>query len=170
MLRLAMFRIRPLRVQQGKAFAMKDVIQLDGFFPYRLATAAEAFSRSLMNVYGRRYGLSREEWRLLFLLAGVEQMTSLELGQRTTLDKVQVSRAAQRLEAKGLISRAIAASDRRLRLYACTPTGKALFAEILPKVEAQASDILHAMPQQDRAALERGLASLLEAIDSAPVT
>ena len=146
---------------------MKDIVQLDGFFPYRLAIAAEAFSRSLMNVYGRRYGLSREEWRLLFLLAGVNDMTSLELGQRTTLDKVQVSRAAQRLEEKGLISRAIASSDRRLRLYACTTTGKALFDEILPQVEAQASDILQSMPPQERAALERGLVALLQAIDSA---
>ncbi len=146
---------------------MKDNVQLDGFFPYKLAIAAEAFSRCLMNVYGRRYGLSREEWRLLFLLAGVEEMTSLELGQRTTLDKVQVSRAAQRLEEKGLISRAIAQSDRRLRLYACTATGKALFAEILPQVETQASDILRAMPPPDRAALEQGLAALLHAIERA---
>ncbi|WP_246086185.1 MarR family winged helix-turn-helix transcriptional regulator [Roseinatronobacter monicus] len=145
---------------------MKDIVQLDGFFPYRLAIAAEAFSRSLMNVYGRRYGLSREEWRLLFLLAGVDKMTSLELGQRTTLDKVQVSRAAQKLEEKGLISRAIAARDRRLRLYTCTPSGKALFAEILPQVEARASNILHAMPADDRAALEQGLAALLRAIDT----
>ena len=145
---------------------MKDIVQLDGFFPYRLAIAAEAFSRSLMKVYGRRYGLSREEWRLLFLLAGVDAMTSLELGQRTTLDKVQVSRAAQRLEEKGLISRAIAASDRRLRLYSCTEQGKALFAEILPQVETQARGILQAMPETDRAALERGLAALLVAIDS----
>lgn len=145
---------------------MKDVVQLDGFFPYRLAIAAEAFSRSLMKVYGRRYGLSREEWRLLFLLAGVDAMTSLELGQRTTLDKVQVSRAAQRLEDKGLISRAIAANDRRLRLYSCTERGKVLFAEILPQVETQASGILQAMPESDRAALERGLAALLVAIEN----
>jgi len=143
---------------------MRDIVELDGFFPYRLAIAADAFSRSLVNVYGRRYGLSREEWRLLFLLADVEKMTSLELGQRTTLDKVQVSRAAQRLEDKGLISRAIAARDRRLRLYTCTPTGKALFAEILPQVEAQASDILRAMSADDRGALEQGLAALLRAI------
>lgn len=145
---------------------MKDIVQLDGFFPYRLAIAAEAFSRRLMNVYGRRYGLSREEWRLLFLLAGAGKMTSLELGQRTTLDKVQVSRAAQKLEEKGLISRAVSARDRRLRLYTCTTSGKALFAEIRPQVEGQASAILRAMSADDCAALEQGLAALLRAIDT----
>lgn len=146
---------------------MKDVARLDGFFPYRLAVAAEAFSRALMAVYGRRYGLSREEWRLLFLLADMPEMTSLELGRRTTLDKVQVSRAAQRLEDKGLISRAIAPSDRRLRLYACTEKGRALFASLLPQVQARAEDILKAMPRDDRLALEQGLAALHRAIEAA---
>jgi DNA-binding MarR family transcriptional regulator len=145
--------------------ALTDSVQLDSFFPYKLAITAEAFSQSLMQVYSREYGLNREEWRLLFLLAGVPDITSLELGQRTTLDKVQVSRAAHRLEQKGLITRAIAPNDRRLRLYACTPSGRALFAEILPKVEAQASDILHAIPHQQRAALEHGLGALMHAIN-----
>ena len=145
---------------------MKDTAQLDGFFPYRLAVAAEAFSRSLVAVYGRRYGLSREEWRLLFLLADTPEMTSLELGRRTTLDKVQVSRAAGRLEEKGLISRAIAPSDRRLRLYACTETGRNLFAALLPKVQARAEDILNAMSPKDRQALEQGLAALHRVIET----
>lgn len=141
-----------------------DTHRLDGFFPYRLAVAAEGFSRALVAVYGRRYGLSREEWRLLFLLAGTGQMTSLELSARTTLDKVQVSRAAQRLEEKGLISRAIAPSDRRLRLYTCSEAGRALFAEIKPQIEARAEAILAAMPTEGRAALEQGIAALTEAL------
>ena len=141
-----------------------DSARLDGFFPYRLAVAAEGFSRALMAVYGRRYGLSREEWRLLFLLAGTGQMTSLELSQRTTLDKVQVSRAAQRLEEKGLITRAIAPSDRRLRLYTCNAAGRATFAEILPQLEARAEAILQAMEPEGRMALEHGIAALATAL------
>ncbi len=49
---------------------------LDDFFPYRLAATAEAFSRNLVDVYGRQHGLTREEWRLLFLLAGGNSVTS----------------------------------------------------------------------------------------------
>ncbi|GGF74537.1 DNA-binding transcriptional regulator, MarR family [Mameliella alba] len=138
--------------------------ELEGFFPYRLAVAAEGFSRNLVEVYGRRFGLSREEWRLLYLLAGEDEVTSLELGRRSTLDKVQVSRASQRLEEKGLITRAIAPDDRRLRLYTCTDKGRALFDEVLPQVEARSDEILRAMSTEDRAALERGLAALTEAM------
>ena len=44
-------------------------MELNAFFPYRLAIAAEGFSRNLSEVYGAQFGLTREEWRLLFLLA-----------------------------------------------------------------------------------------------------
>ena len=138
-------------------------MQLETFFPYRLAVAAEMFSRNLIDVYGRAYGLSREEWRLLFLLAGAPRLTSLELSRRTTLDKVQVSRAAQRLEEKGVISRAISEEDRRLRVYECTEAGRRLFDEVMPQVEGRASEILNAMTAEERAALDKGLAALTRA-------
>ena len=142
---------------------------LETFFPYRLAATAEAFSRNLVDVYGRQYGLSREEWRLLFLLSAGDSVTSLDLSRRTTLDKVQVSRASQRLEDKGLITRQIAPNDRRLRLYTSTDAGKALFNTILPQVEARTQDILSAMPEGDLEALHRGLSALATAIgDSTP--
>lgn len=145
---------------------MKDTKkQLDHFFPYRLAATAEAFSRNLVDVYGRQYGLSREEWRLLFLLADGESVTSLDLSRRTTLDKVQVSRASQRLEDKGLITRQVAPTDRRLRLYTCTDAGIALFKKILPQVEARAHQILGAMKEEDLNALMQGLAALFDAIN-----
>ena len=137
---------------------------LETFFPYRLAVVAEAFSRQLVAVYGRDHGLSREEWRLLFLLDEARSLDSLQLSQRTSLDKVQVSRAASRLEEKGLITREILGSDRRLRNYAITELGDALFRQAFGEVEARADEILQAMPARDRAALERGVAALDQAI------
>ena len=139
-------------------------MNLETYFPYLLASTAESFSRMLVAVYGRTYGLSREEWRLLLLLADAGQLTSLELAQRTTLDKVQVSRAAQKLEDKGLISRSVPASDRRLRVYTCTQAGQELFAEVFPKVEDQANAILDAMSTEARDNLREGLKALSVAV------
>lgn len=139
-------------------------MKLETFFPYQLAIVAEAFSRNLTEVYGREFGLSREEWRLLFLLADEEEVTSLDLGRRTTLDKVQVSRASQRLEEKGLLTRAVADNDRRLRIYRCTPAGRALFARALPQVEARARLILDELNTDDLQALLRGLDALRQAM------
>lgn len=139
-------------------------MQLETYFPYRLALAAEAFSQKLVEVYGRTYGLSREEWRLLLLLAEAQQLTSYDLAQRTTLDKVQISRASQRLEDKGLITREVSQVDKRLRVYACTKAGQKLFAEVFPLVDAQANAVLARLSDDDRAALAQGVEALTRAV------
>jgi DNA-binding MarR family transcriptional regulator len=106
----------------------------------------------------------REEWRLLFLLAEAGSIDSVRLAQRTSLDKVQVSRAASRLEEKGLIIRTISEEDRRLRHYAVTNAGQALFQKAFGEVDAKANAILSAMSEQDRQALETGIAALHKAV------
>lgn len=140
-------------------------MQLETFFPYRLAITAEAFSRHLVAVYGHAYGLSREEWRLLFLIDGADEITSLDLARRSTLDKVQISRASQKLEERGLISRAVAGADRRLRLFSITAEGKQTFSRAFAEVEARAAEILARLDDEDSAALERGLLALRQACD-----
>ncbi|MBT9384321.1 MarR family transcriptional regulator [Pseudooceanicola sp. CBS1P-1] len=136
---------------------------LQTFFPYQLAVTAEAFSRHLVEVYQHDYGFSREEWRFLFLLAGEESLSSLDLARRSSMDRVQVSRAASRLEQKGLIRRTVSLQDRRLRIYSCTPKGRALFEEAYPRVAARAEAILGRLSPEERAALELGLNALLNA-------
>ena len=139
-------------------------MKLEAYFPYKLASTAEAFSRRLVDVYGRTFGLSREEWRLLLLLADAGELTSLELAKRTTLDKVQVSRAAAKLEEKGLITRSVPKSDRRLRVYTCSDEGQRLFANVFPQVEACANAMLRNMKPDDLEALTRGLQALEDAV------
>jgi len=147
---------------------VESTVQLEAFFPYRLAIAAEAFSRNLAEVYGRAFGLSRGEWRLLFLLQSGDPIDSVELARRCTLDRVQVTRAAQRLESKGLIVRKVAENDRRLRIYRCTPEGLRLFAAALPGVEARARKILEALSPEERAALEKGVSALIDSMSADP--
>ncbi|MFT3691114.1 MarR family winged helix-turn-helix transcriptional regulator [Paenirhodobacter sp.] len=79
-------------------------------------------------------------------------LTQSPEAQRTSLDKVQVSRAASRLEEKGLIDRAILSSDRRLP----TEAGRALFQQVFAEVSGRAVEILSLMPPEDREAFARG--------------
>lgn len=143
-------------------------MKLEAYFPYKLAIAAEAFSQRLVDVYGHGYGLTREEWRMLLLLADAGRLTSHELSRRTTLDKVQVSRASQRLEQKGLITRAISQKDRRLRDYTCTEAGYALFNEVYPKVEQRGNALLSALNDEDRQALFKGIDALIQVVAERP--
>lgn len=139
-------------------------MSIESFFPYQLAVAAAALSHELEDVYRREGGLSREEWRVLFLLADVEYLTSKALSQRSSLDKVQISRAARKLESKGLITGESSTSDRRLRDYRCTEKGRRYFRELFPRVEARARDVLARMADADRTALERGVDGLIRAV------
>ena len=139
-------------------------MRIETFFPYRLAVVAEAFSRQLVEVYGREHGLSREEWRVLFLLEDAGTLNSLQIAERTSLDKVQVSRAATRLEAKALITRKVLGSDRRLRQYTITDHGDALFRAAFAGVAARADEILSAMAGPDLEALLQGLSALDKAV------
>lgn len=135
-------------------------MKIEHFFPYQLAVAAAAFSRQLESVYRREGGLSREEWRVLFLLSNAAGLTSKELSQRSSLDKVQISRAAKRLEARRLISSAESERDRRLRDYCCTEAGRALFETLFPQVEKRAGEILAGLSAEEFAALRKGVAAL----------
>ena len=139
-------------------------MRIESFLPYRLAVVAESMSRQLGAVYAGKHGLTREEWRLLFLIEDAGEIDSLQLAGRTSLDKVQVSRAATRLEDKALIQRRVSAGDRRLREYAITEAGRALFQQVFGAVEARAGAIFMAMPAEDRAALEQGIGALGKAI------
>ena len=140
-------------------------MELENFFPYELAVAAARMSRQLEAVYSKDGGLSREEWRVLFLLAGVTELTSKELSRRSSLDKVQISRAAKRLEEKGHIVGTESKIDRRLRDYACTDQGKAFFQSLFPKVNSKAEMVFGLMDPDDLDALRRGVNGLTKATE-----
>lgn len=143
-------------------------MRLDDFLPYRLAVAAEAVSHALSTVYRDAYGLTREEWRILAALDDTGLLSSVEIARRTALDKVQVCRAAQRLEDRRLLLRGIDADDRRLRLFSLTQSGKHLFAQVFPAVHIRAEELLANLSADERAVLERVLAQLQSSAGQIP--
>jgi DNA-binding MarR family transcriptional regulator len=123
-------------------------------FAYRLAILADRVSLAVARVYEDRFGLSRAEWRVVAALAANERMAAKELGPYSTLDKMQVSRAVQLLEAAGYVERQEDESDRRSKILRLTPGGQALYRQIRPLVVAQETYILGALKPEERAALD----------------
>ena len=103
---------------------------LEDFLPYRLAVLAHTMSRELSGVYGERFGLSIPEWRILANLGRFGPLYAGELAERSSMDKPKVTRALQRLEAAGIVQRAVDAEDRRQVRLALTRRGRAMFREI----------------------------------------
>ena len=136
-------------------------MNLQAFLPYRLAVLSEAVSRCVSQVYGERFLLTRDEWRVLAALAESDAMKSTAAALHTTLDKMQVSRACGRLEHRGLIRRDEDPDDRRNKILRLTPDGRGLLDQVVPIVQQREADLLQALDPQERAALEQTIDKLL---------
>ncbi len=144
----------------GAGSARTDRLDLDRFLPYRLSVAQLAVSRCLARIYERRFGLSRQEWRTLAVLGQDAPLTAGGVCARTSMDKVQVSRAVARLLTVGLLDRRPDRRDRRRGLLRPTPRGRAVYREIVPLVLARQRDLLAVLSEREVRAFERVLDKL----------
>jgi DNA-binding MarR family transcriptional regulator len=134
-------------------------MDLQRFFPYRLAVLADAVSRAIADVYEQRFDLGRDEWRVLAALVPGPMKTG-DVIAHTTLDKMQVSRAVARLEAGGLIEREADSADRRTRVLRLTAAGRTLFRRIAPLAQAREAFLLEALDADEQRVLDRALDKL----------
>ena len=128
-------------------------MELEKFFPYRLAVLAEQVSLATAQVYRERFALSRDEWRVLAALAHQGEVRTADVKDRTTLDKMQVSRALARLERDGLVARLPDPDDGRAWRVRLLPAGMALYRKIVPMVQAREEYLLSDLTAQEREVL-----------------
>jgi DNA-binding MarR family transcriptional regulator len=124
-------------------------LDLQQYFPYRLARLAEQVSLAVAEVYGARFSLSRQEWRILAVLGTRPEVATKEIGRLTTLDKMHVSRAMQALEARGIITRSRDPDDGRERIVALTAAGRALYRRIVPFALMREAELLGALSPRE---------------------
>lgn len=140
-------------------------MELDNFMPYQLVLLAESVSQSLSSVYRDRFSLSRDEWRILAALSGLDQAKTTTIIERTALDKMRVSRALATMMEAGLLQKEPDPDDRRNTLLKLLPAGKALYAKIVPMALARESFLLDALPPEDQATFKRALKTLQDRAD-----
>ena len=141
-----------------------SVFDLDRFLPYRFAVVAGRISRGFARRYGARFGLSNPEWRILAHLSQEDAVSVRDIHERADLEKSKASRAAARLQDAGLISKRANQTDRRLVELSLTEKGRAVMAELIPLARDYEAEVLAELAPEDRAALDRTLASLKEAL------
>ncbi len=137
-------------------------MNLQEFLPYRLAVVTDAVSRALAAVYADRFKLTRDQWRVIAQLAEERELNATELGARTSLPKMQVSRAVTGLEQDGLVTRTADPDDRRNLVVRLTAAGRALYRKIEPLVLEREAFLLDALDSEERAVLKRALAQIEE--------
>jgi len=137
-------------------------MELQRFFPYRLARLAEAVSQATAQVYNERFNLTRDEWRVLAGLADSPEVKTALVLERTTLDKMRISRALASMEKSGLIGRAPDPHDGRGQLVRLLPAGRALYRKIVPMVQAREEYLLGALDATERELLDKTLEKILD--------
>jgi DNA-binding MarR family transcriptional regulator len=138
-------------------------LSLEQFMPYRLSYSANLVSEAIAQQYSAIFNLTIPEWRVVAHVAEQSGITQQEIGLRTRMDKVTVSRATIALAARGFVSRNENPADRRSRLLSLTPAGRRLYGAIAPK----ALELERAVFGQFSAAEMAAFRSFLQRVDAA---
>jgi len=140
--------------------------RLEEYLPCRLSVAANAVSQLIARAYEDRFGRKVPQWRVIAVLADEGPLTPLALCERTVMDKVTVTRAAQALVERRLVKREPHATDGRSRLLRLTEAGERLHAEIAPLAPEYERQLLAGMDEGKTERSKRRLRRLQEAADA----
>ena len=132
----------------AKAMPGSDMppLLLDGFLPYRTARLATALSRRLAERYEARFEISVAEWRIIIHLTQESEISIRDIYTRVDMDRARVTRAVQRLQARGLVSKLVNESDRRLIRLALSDSGRQMANEIAGIAARFEAELLAAVP------------------------
>jgi DNA-binding MarR family transcriptional regulator len=112
-----------------------------------------------------KYGITREAWQFIAMLAALGPMSPSELATKTTVDRSQASKTLKGLIAKKLIFRRAVPGDGRRATIGLTLTGHALYEQIFPKVVEVHHSVLADLSIQEK----KLLASSLQKIQAGAV-
>ena len=130
------------------------------FLPYLLNQAAEAASLEFQNVYKDRYGMLRNEWRVLFHLGIYGRMTASDIGARAQMHKTKISRAVQRLAERRYLMRTRDDADRRVEHLDLTKTGQKVYADLRSTARDYDAALVEGLPAEDADRLRTQLVAL----------
>lgn len=138
------------------------VFALEHFLPYRLSVLTNTMSRAFAHRYGRRFGLTIPEWRVMAVLGRFAPLSANEVAERTAMDKVRVSRAVARLMKAGLIDRATDSEDRRRSALKLSRAGRRMHESIIPMARQIESALVSSLSPAERGALDRLVSKLTD--------
>ena len=134
---------------------------VDDLLLYRLSHLTGTAGAMVVRLCEGGYGITRREWAVLAQLYGEpEGLSPSVLAGRMHRDRARTSRALGALQGKGLIERVALAHDRRSVRVSLTSSGRAIYDELMPQVQAINARILQVLSPAQKAALDQALADL----------
>ena len=121
---------------------MMTSFELDNFLPYSMAVTSGKLSKSLSRTY-KAYGINRAQWRILVNLGNKPSITSSKIiRHHAQLNKIDFTRAAMKLEAKGWIYRKKNESDGRHKDVCLTANGQSIYQDLIKDVSKWNEELL----------------------------
>jgi len=112
---------------------------------------ANVLRRSSTLVYGRRFGLSQVEWRIVALVGEHGPVTLNALAELMGLDKGQTSRGVSALVARRLVLREYRREGRGVRIT-LTTRGAQIYDELMTSALERNRVLLQGMSQAEKSA------------------
>lgn len=134
---------------------MPDTLRLSTFLPFRLSVLSNAVSQRIAELYDREFGLSIWQWRVMAVTADTPGISATEIGQRTQMDKVAVSRAVAGLIEVGYLERRPSADDARRSLLFLTKAGRDVYELIVPLALSEEERLVATLSAKEQAELAR---------------
>ena len=134
---------------QQTGLTREGAFDLACFFPYQVRVFYQAVSTSVSEVYSEAYELSVAEWRVMAVLGPHQSMSANEITNRSSMNKVNVSRAVSRLRKRGFLKQDIDGDDRRRSVLHLTDAGKEAFANLVPQVRQVEAQLLEGLDSQE---------------------
>ncbi|WP_158930199.1 MarR family winged helix-turn-helix transcriptional regulator [Acidisphaera sp. S103] len=137
-----------------------DEFRLEEFLPFRLSVAAESVTHLMTRQHLAHTELAMPEWRLLAAVGRFGVLSPTAAGERTSMDKVKVSRAAASLVARGLLRQTQDPEDGRGRLLRLTRKGTTTYAGVGPMAREIEASLAPSLTRAEWSALHKALAKL----------
>jgi DNA-binding MarR family transcriptional regulator len=99
------------------------------------------------------YGITREAWQFIAMLAALGAMSPSDLAARTTVDRSQASKTLKGLSAKKLIYRRTVEGDGRRAIVGLTASGQAMYEQVFPKVVEVHHSVLSELSTREKKVL-----------------
>jgi DNA-binding MarR family transcriptional regulator len=128
-------------------------LNLNTFFPYQFSVLAQQVTEFIAKIY-EEFGLTKMEWRVLATIGYHCEISARDICQFTHLDKMQVSRAINKLIKSDFLSQQTSEQDRRKNLLNLTAKGNELYQKIIPLVKNQEQRLLEGLSVQEREQLK----------------
>lgn len=128
---------------------------------YRISILANFYNLLIVPVLEKEFDILRDDFNILFCLADAGPMTGTDVCRITGRPRNSISRCADRLIKRKLISAEAGASDKRITTFEILPAGRKLYKAMLPYFQEAEEQMFSGLSAIERDILDKVLTKLV---------